>query len=95
VLYWGGGGFDYYIAGAGGFTYLADAGRVSVRFANGTVETPHKVLFFTSSPTPGPGSEIVVPVKDTSNPTNKVALFGAIAQILASTVAIIAIATKL
>ncbi len=95
VLYRRGAGLEYYIDGAGGFTYLADKGRVSVRYANGTVATRHRVLFVASDPRPGPGSEIVVPVKDTSNPTNKVALFGAIAQILASTVAIIAIATKL
>jgi len=36
-----------------------------------------------------------VPLKDTSNPTNYAGLFGAIAQILASTVAIIVVATKL
>ena len=48
-----------------------------------------------SDPKPGPASEVRVPLKDTSNPTNYVALFGAIAQILASTVAIIVVATKL
>jgi len=95
VLYRKGAGLQYYIDGAGGYTYLADKGRVSVRYANGTVATRHKVLFVASDPRPGPGAEVVVPVRDTSNPTNKVALFGAIAQILASTVAIIAIATKL
>ena len=43
---------------------------------------------------PGRGSEVSMPVKDMPTPTNSVALWGA-PEILASTVAIIAIATKL
>ena len=66
-----------------------------MRSADGEVQTRHKFLFFRSDPTPGPGSEIMVPVKDLANPTNYVALVSAIAQILASTVAIIVVATKL
>ena len=66
-----------------------------MRNADGEVETRHKWLFFRSDPKPGPGSEVTVPLKDTANPTNYAALFGAIAQILASTVAIIVVATKL
>jgi len=84
-----------YISAAGGFSYAADEGRVSVRYANGEVKTKHHFLFFHSSPTPGPGSEIVVPSRDLSHPTDYVALAGAIAQILAGTIAIIALATKL
>src|SRR5438552_1665414 len=95
VLYKKGAGLGYYIDAAGGFAYTADKGRTSVRLAGGEVETRHKWLFFRSDPKPGPGSEVTVPLKDTSNPTNYAALFGAIAQILASTVAIIVVATKL
>jgi len=84
-----------YIGAAGGFSYTADEGRVSVRFANGEVRTRSHFLFFHRNPTPGPGSEITVPTKDLSHPTDYVALFGAVAQILASTIAIIALATKL
>jgi polysaccharide export outer membrane protein len=91
ILYKNGAGFGDYIDGAGGFTYLADKGRASVRYANGMVKTRHKFLFFRSDPKPGPGSEVMVPLKDRSNPTNYVALFGAIAQIVASTVAIIVV----
>ena len=79
---------DYYVDGAGGFSYLADKKRVTVRFANGEVRTRK------GSPKPGPGSEVFVPVKDTTARTNYVALFGAIAQILASTVAIIVVVTR-
>jgi protein involved in polysaccharide export with SLBB domain len=94
VLYKPGAGLKYYVDGAGGFAFTADKGRVSVRYANGEVRTRQKTLFFRSDPAPGPGSEVVVPVKDTSNPTNYVSLFGAIAQILASTVAIVVVATR-
>ncbi len=94
VLYKEGAGLTYYIEGAGGFGYIADKGRASVRYANGEVRTRHKALFFRSDPTPGPGAEILVPVKDTSHVTNYASLFGSIAQILASTVAIIVVATR-
>src|SRR5438094_3774959 len=95
VLYRKGAGLGYYIDAAGGFAYTADQSRTSVRSAGGEVATRHKFLFFRSDPKPGPGSEVTVPLKDTSNPTNDVAFVGAIAQILGSTVAIIVVATKL
>jgi len=88
VLWKRGEGLGYYVDAAGGFSYLADKGRVSVRFANGEVRTKK------GGPKPGPGSEVFVPVKDTTGRTNYVALFGAIAQILASTVAIIVVVTR-
>src|SRR5207247_3306699 len=73
----------------------ADQGRTTVRNAAGEVETRHKFLFFRSDPAPGPGSEVMVPVKDLTNPTNYVALVSAIAQILASTIAIVVVARRL
>jgi protein involved in polysaccharide export with SLBB domain len=94
VLYRRGAGLDYYLSAAGGFAPNADEGHVSVRFANGEVRTKSKWLFFTSAPEPGPGSEVVVPLKDATAKTDYVALFGAIAQILASTVAIVVVATR-
>jgi len=94
VLYRRGAKLDYYLSAAGGFMRSAEKKQVSVRFANGEVRTRRGGLF-SSSPTPGPGSEILVPFKDPNAPhTDTVALFGAIAQILASTVAIIVIAKK-
>jgi len=88
VLWKQGEGLAYYIDAAGGFSYLADNGRVTVRFANGDVRTRK------GGPKPGPGSEVFVPVKDTTGRTNYVALFTAIAQILASTVAIVVVVTR-
>lgn len=68
----------------------AEKGQVSVHYANGEVRTRRRSLLFSSNPQPGPGSEVHVPAKDPNAPqTDMVALFGAIAQILASTVAII------
>jgi len=84
-----------FISAAGGFAQHADKGNVSVRYANGRVETEHHHVLWTSSPTPGPGSDVFVPALDPNAPhTDYTALFGAIAQILASTVAIIVVAVK-
>ncbi len=95
ILYRRGAGLDYYLSAAGGFTEQARKGQVSVRYANGEVRTKQRWLLASSSPAPGPGSEVFVPAKDPNEPkTDKVALFGAIAQILASTVAIIVVATR-
>jgi len=86
VLWKEGAGLDYYLDGVGGFTYKADKGRVSVKYANGDVRTRRKTLFFSSTPTPGPGSEVFVPVRDTTGRVNTVQLFTSIVQIIASTV---------
>jgi len=94
VLWKQGRGLGYYIAGAGGYSYRADKGRVSVKYANGEVRTRRHTLLFKTDPGPGPGSEVLVPVKDTTAGTNYVALFGAMAQILASMVAIIVVVTR-
>ena len=93
VLYQKGASLDYYVSAGGGFSELARKGQVSVRYANGEVKTKQKWLFVSNNPQPGPGSEVYVPAKDPNAPrTDYVALFGAIAQILASTVAIIVVA---
>jgi protein involved in polysaccharide export with SLBB domain len=95
VLYQRGASLDYYLSGAGGFTQLARKGDVSVRYANGEVKTRRSGLLTSSNPQPGPGSEVFVPAKDPNAPrTDYVALAGAIAQILASTVAIIVVVTQ-
>ena len=86
VLWRRGAGLAYYLEGAGGFTYQADRGKVGVRYANGEVRTRRHWLFVRTDPQPGPGSEVVVPVRDTTARTNFVQLFTSIAQIIASTV---------
>lgn len=95
VLFRKGASLDYYLSAAGGFAPNAEKGQVSVRYSNGEVRTRRRSLLFSSNPPPGPGAEVYVPAKDPNAPhTDTVALFGAIAQILASTVAIIVIATR-
>jgi protein involved in polysaccharide export with SLBB domain len=95
VLWRRGAGMGYYISAAGGFSRNADKGGANVRQANGEVQTGSRFLFFTSEPEPRPGAEIVVPARDPSDRTDKVALFGNIAQVLASLVTIAVVATRL
>jgi protein involved in polysaccharide export with SLBB domain len=89
VLWERGKDLDYYLSAAGGPSYRADKGRVSVRYANGEVRTRHKTLLFSTDPTPRPGSEVFVPVRDTLQHTNTLALVGTIAQIMGSTIALV------
>jgi protein involved in polysaccharide export with SLBB domain len=86
VLYRRGANLQYYLNGAGGFAHTADKGKTSVRLANGEVRTRHHWLFVSSDPKPGPGSEVFVPVRDTTERANTVQLFTSIVQIIASTV---------
>ncbi len=94
VLWRRGAGLDYYIGAAGGFSPVAEGGGTSVRYANGEVRTRSKFLLFSRAPKPDPGSEVFVPTKDPAAKVDYVALFGAVAQILASTVAIVVVATR-
>ena len=86
VLWKRGAGLDYYLEGAGGFSNRASKSKVSVKYANGEVRTRKRALLFSSDPRPGPGSEVFVPVRDSTERTNYVQLFGSIAQIVASAV---------
>jgi four helix bundle protein len=91
VLWRQGANLSYYVSAAGGYAPQALKSQVSVRFANGEVRTRRGGLFG-SDPTPGPGSEVFVPAEDpNAKKTDYVSLFGAIAQILASTIAIIVV----
>ena len=96
VLYRRGAGLDYYLSAAGGFTRLAEKGQVSVRQADGEVRTRHKtLLFFRSDPSPGPGSEVLVPSRDPNEVrTSLGSWLGPLAQVLASLTAIIIVATR-
>src|SRR6266550_1749369 len=95
LLWRRGADLDYYISSAGGLAANADGGRVSVRYANGDARTRRKWLFVSSKPTPGPGSEVSVPTKPPSEKVSTVALMGAIASILTSLVAIVAVTKSL
>ncbi len=82
ILYREGQGLDYYIESAGGFRNDADEGRTAVRYANGRAELRDKFLFWSSYPTPGPGSIVTVP---TENPANRFDWRGLITDMVAIT----------
>lgn len=93
VLWEQGKNLSYYLNAAGGPSWRADKGKVSVRYANGQVKTRHRTLFLQSDPTPGPGSEVLVPVRDTTSHAQGAAILGGIAQIVAAltTIAVIVV----
>ncbi len=92
VLWRQGANLSYYVSAAGGYAPQALKSQVSVRFANGEVRTRHHSFLGGGDPTPGPGSEVFVPAEDpNAKKTDYVSLFGAVAQILASTIAIIVV----
>jgi polysaccharide export outer membrane protein len=96
VLWQPGLNLDDYLHAAGGLGRYAVSNRVSVRYANGRTRTRHKVfLFFSSSPTPGPGSTVLVPARDPNDRTDYVALIGSLAQTLASSLAILLVIMRL
>ncbi len=68
---------------------------MTARYASGEVRTRWRSLLFSGEPIPGPGSEVFVRVfvrvKDRTDTPKYVALVGAVAQILASTIAIIVV----
>lgn len=94
VLYRRGAGLDYYIAAAGGYSDEADKGKTFVQYANGDIKTKSRFLFFGSSPTPGPGSTVVVPAKPDTGGTDLVALFGSITQIVVSGITLAIVITR-
>jgi polysaccharide biosynthesis/export protein len=95
VLWQKGRSLDFYLGAAGGFTYKADKGHVSVRYANGEVRSRRRSLWFSSDPKPGPGSQVFVPTRDLSQVTNWISIATAVAGILSSTIAILVLAKQL
>jgi protein involved in polysaccharide export with SLBB domain len=90
VAYVRGKGIDYYISAAGGPSRLADEGRAYVVQPSGKLESVrHRLLVPSAMPQPRPGSVVTVPERDPSDRRDYVALIGAVASVLASTVAII------
>ena len=94
VLYQDGEGFDYYLANAGGYRNDADKGRASVRYANGLARTRSKFLFWSSYPTPGPGSVVTVPAKDPADRFDTIGLITNLVGILGSLTTVIVVLTQ-
>jgi len=96
ILWERGKDLNYYLDAAGGPSWRADKGKASVRYANGEVKTRHRTLLFShSDPTPGPGSEVLVPVRDTlSKGTDALAVLGVLAQLITATATLIIISRR-
>lgn len=94
VLWREGQDFDYYIAAAGGLRSDADKGRASVRYANGLARTRDKFLFWSSYPTPGPGSTISIPAEDPSTQFDTRGLITDLVAILGSITTVIVVVTR-
>jgi protein involved in polysaccharide export with SLBB domain len=65
LQYEGGRGFKKYVSMAGGFSSQAMKKRAYIVYANGTAKDTKNYLFFKKYPKVKPGSEIVIPVKET------------------------------
>jgi protein involved in polysaccharide export with SLBB domain len=86
---------DKYVAAAGGYSRQADKSRSYVIQPGGSLESvKRRFLFPDSKPSPQPGAVVYVPERDPNEKRDWAGLFGSIAQILASTVAIIVVATR-
>ncbi len=95
VAYQPGRNIDYYVARAGGASRLGDAKRAFVTQPNGSVESrTRRLLLFTYLPEPKPGSTVAVPAKDPNDRKDYAAIVGSVASVLASLVAILAIAKR-
>jgi protein involved in polysaccharide export with SLBB domain len=89
-------GLDYYLRAAGGPSRNADEGRAYVRQPNGQVEAVKKrTMWPDGKPTPRAGAVVYVPERDPNDRKDYAAIAGAVAQILTSTVAILAIISKI
>jgi polysaccharide export outer membrane protein len=96
VAYSPGKNINYYIDAAGGETYNADKGRAYVQQPNGVVEPYDSRFLFIpdGKPDPLPGAVVVVPAKDPTDKKDWTAIVGSVAQVLASTVAIVAVLSR-
>ena len=86
---------DDYVGAAGGYSRQADRGRAYVVQPGGQLQSvKRRFLWPDSNPRPLPGAVVVVPERDPNEKRDWAGLFGSIAQILASTLAIVVVATR-
>jgi protein involved in polysaccharide export with SLBB domain len=95
VAYVPGRNLDYYIDAAGGLSRKAEGRRAYVTQPNGRVESRTRRGFFPDGiPKPGPGSTVFVPERDPNERRDYVQIAGAVAQVLAAMVAIVAVIVR-
>jgi protein involved in polysaccharide export with SLBB domain len=86
---------DRYVAAAGGYARQADKGRAYVVQPSGQLESvARRFLLPDSKPKPGPGGLVYVPERDPTERRDWAGLLGSVAQILASTIALVVVATR-
>jgi polysaccharide biosynthesis/export protein len=87
---------DDYVAAAGGYSRMADRGRAYVVQPSGRLESvKRRFLLPDSKPKPKAGGTVFVPERDPSDKKDWAGFLGSVAQILASSVTILVVATKL
>jgi protein involved in polysaccharide export with SLBB domain len=95
VLHRPGWNLDDYVAAAGGYSRGSDRAKAYVVQPGGRLQSvARRFLFPDGVPAPQPGAVVFVPDRDPSDKKDWAGLLGSIAQILASTVAIIVVATR-
>jgi polysaccharide biosynthesis/export protein len=95
VAFVSGRSLDFYINAAGGPSRRADVKRAYVTQPNGKVEARRaRPMLPDGDPLPRAGSVVFVPEKDPADRRDYVATAGAVAQILASIVALIVVVTR-
>jgi protein involved in polysaccharide export with SLBB domain len=95
VSYVEGASLDYYVRAAGGPSRVADLKRAYVKQPNGKVEAvKRRVMLPDGVPEPRAGAVVFVPERDPEDKRDYVAAAGAVAQVLAAIVGIVAIATR-
>jgi protein involved in polysaccharide export with SLBB domain len=96
VAYRPGRNLDYYVRAAGGYSKAGDKGRAWVQQPNGQKQSViRRTLLADTSPEPRPGAEVFVPERDPGQQgASIIAILGAAAQVMASLVTIIVVASQ-
>lgn len=76
IIYEKGKGFKNYISRSGGFSDRSLKRRSYILYANGSVKSTRKILFFNQYPIVNPGAEIYVPKKANKRPLSAVEIVG-------------------
>ena len=95
VPYVEGASLAHYIRAAGGATRAGDPKHAYVEQANGKVESRRRAfVVMPVSPTPGPGSRVVVPSRDAAEKRDVTALLGTVAQIVGSVMTVVLVLNR-
>jgi hypothetical protein len=83
--------FNHYISQGGGFSTQSMKKRSYVTYANGSVTSTSKVLFFNNYPSIDPGSELFVPRKEVKRPTSAAEIVGISSTVVSLAVVILSL----